>query len=425
MICARLFSAEEIGLATTIISVMGLIVGFSVLGLNIGLIRYLGKAKKKSHYLNTCFSLVAIVSVIVSTIFILGLGKFSPRLLFIQENLILSFSFIFFMVIAGLSSLVESVFIAFRSAKFVLIKNSIFSLLKIGFVFVFAGFGAYGIFSSWMIALLCAVVFSFFVLVYKFEYKLRFVFHDSIIKKMGKYSFGNYVAGFIGGLPLMVLPIIILNRLGAESVAYYYMAMMIAGLLFVIPGATTQSLFAEGSFVSGNRKKSAVGSGLSVVGKGELKTKDQKLKTKRGKTTNYQRSELPTTDLSDLVVRAVKIISLIMIPAIIVIVLFGDWILLAFGEEYSREGFRFLQIIALSGVFVGVNTVYSGVFRVKKKVKELIFVTFISAVLILGLSYFMIDKGLMGIGFAWVVGQGIVSLVYLGLSFRQGSFKKN
>ena len=36
MICARLFSVEEIGLATTIISVMGLIVGFSILGLNIG-----------------------------------------------------------------------------------------------------------------------------------------------------------------------------------------------------------------------------------------------------------------------------------------------------------------------------------------------------------------------------------------------------
>ncbi|HDZ61493.1 MAG TPA: hypothetical protein ENH46_07310, partial [Candidatus Pacearchaeota archaeon] len=41
MIIARMFAIYEVGLATTIISVMGLITGFSVLGLNIGLIRYL------------------------------------------------------------------------------------------------------------------------------------------------------------------------------------------------------------------------------------------------------------------------------------------------------------------------------------------------------------------------------------------------
>lgn len=371
MICTRLFSVEEIGLATTIISVMGLIVGFSVLGLNIGLIRYLGKAKRKSHYMNTCFSLVAIVSVVVSTLFILGLGRFSPRLLFIQENLLLSFSFIFFMVVAGLSSLIESIFVAFRSAKFVLIKNSIFSVLKIGFVFVFAGFGAYGIFSSWMISLLIAVVFSFVVLVYKFEYKLRFVFHDTIIRKIGKYSFGNYVAGFIGGLPLMVLPLMITNMIGPETTAYYYMAMMIAGLLFVIPGATTQSLFAEGSY---NEKK-----------------------------------------LKEQVKKAVKIISLIMIPGILITVFFGDLILLAFGEEYSREGFRFLQIVALSGVFVGVNSIFGMVFRVKKMIKEIVLMNFFNAVSILGLSYLLMHKGLIGIGVGWTIGVIGTSLIYFGI----------
>ena len=377
MLCARLFSVEEIGLATTIISVMGLIVGFSVLGLNIGLIRYLGKAKKKSYYMNTCFSLVILVTIIVSSVFILGLGKFSPRLLFIQENLLLSFSFIFFMVIACLSSLTESIFIAFRSAKFVLIKNSIFSILKIGFVFVFAGFGAYGIFSSWMIALLCAVVFSFVVLVRKFEYKLRFVFHDSIIRKIGKYSFGNYVAGFIGGLPLMVLPLMITNMIGPETTAYYYMAMMIAGLLFVIPGATTQSLFAEGSYNEKGLKKQ--------------------------------------------VWKAVKIISLIMIPGIIVVVFFGNYILLMFGEEYSREGFRFLQIVALSGVFVGVNSIFWGIFKIRKKVKILILMSVIGALLTLGAIYFAILQGfgLIGIGIGWIIGKIIVSLIYGFLSFRQ------
>ena len=41
MVASRLYSADSIGLATAIISVMGLIVGLSVLGLNAGIIRYL------------------------------------------------------------------------------------------------------------------------------------------------------------------------------------------------------------------------------------------------------------------------------------------------------------------------------------------------------------------------------------------------
>ena len=409
MICARLFSVEEIGLATTIISVMGLIVGFSILGLNIGLIRYLPRSKEKNKKINTCFSLVAIVSVIVSVVFILGLGKFSPRLLFIQENLLLSLSFIFFMIIAGLSSLIESVFVAFRSAKFVLIKNSVFSVLKIGFVFVFAGFGAYGIFSSWMIALLCAVVFSFVVLVYKFEYKLRFVFHDTIIRKIGKYSFGNYVAGFIGGLPLMVLPLMITNMIGPEVTAYYYMAMMIAGLLFVIPGATTQSLFAEGSWAMGEGRKNS-----------ELRDKNKGGNLERKGSEFLEQSDLRSKqELNKLVWKAVKIIALIMIPAIIIIVLFGDYILLAFGEEYSREGFRFLQIIAVSGVFVGVNCIGENLLRVRKKIKSLIGINILKVLFIIGGVYLLIDKGLVGIGMGWVIGNAIVSSIYLFiLSFR-------
>ena len=368
MINARLFSAEQIGLATTIISVMGLITGFSVLGLNIALIKYLPKSRRKSNKINTCFTIVILSSIVVSSIFLLGLGKFSPRLLFIKENLLLSFSFIFFMVVAGLNSIIESVFTAFRSAKFILVKNSIFSLLKIGLVFLFIGLGAYGIFVSWMLALMIGFGVVFIVLMFKFNYKPKFVFHDSIIKKMGRYSFGNYVAGFIGGLPLMVLPLMITNLLNPEITAYYYMAMMIAGLLFVIPRATTQSLFAEGSHNEKEMKKH--------------------------------------------VRKAIKIISLILIPGILIAMFFGDWILLMFGKEYSTEGFKFLQIVVLSGVFIGINGVFGALFRIKKKIKEMIFAGIVGAVLILGLSYLWIDKGLIGIAFAWIIGKMGISLVF-------------
>ena len=219
-----------------------------------------------------------------------------------------------------------------------------------------------------MLALMIGFGVVFIVLMFKFNYKPKFVFHDSIIKKMGRYSFGNYVAGFIGGLPLMVLPLMITNLINPEATAYYYMAMMIAGLLFVIPRATTQSLFAEGSHNEKEMKKH--------------------------------------------VRKAIKIISLILIPGILIAMFFGDWILLMFGKEYSTEGFKFLQIVVLSGVFIGINGVFGALFRIKKKIKEMIFAGIVGAVLILGLSYLWIDKGLIGIAFAWIIGKMGISLVF-------------
>ena len=68
---------------------------------------------------------------------------------------------------------------------------------------------------------------------------------------------------------------------------------MIANLLYVIPMVNSQSLFAEGSY-----------------------------------------SE---TELKVYLKKAIKIISIIIIPAILVTFLFGNYILLAFGKEYSYE----------------------------------------------------------------------------------------
>lgn len=373
MISARLFSSEQVGLVTTIISAAGLITSFSLLGLNSGIIRFLPKSERKNKKINTAFTLVALITIVITSIFLLFAGKISPELIFIKKNIIFSFIFIIFMIFNSLNSMIDSVFIAYRSSEFVLLKNFIFSFSKIILPFFLVSFGAYGLFGSWMIAVILAFIAVFFILIIKFDYSPRFVFYDSIIRKIGKYSFGNYAAGFIGGLPVLVLPLIIISKLGADFSAYFYMAMMIANLLFIIPNATSNSLFAEGSY-------------------DEDKIREQLRK-------------------------AVKIIAVLMIPAILAIIFFGKYVLFFFGQEYSIEGFRFLQLLALSGIFVAINAVLGTLFRVEKRVKELIIISIIGAGLVLGLSLLFLNMGLglSGVGWAWVINQFIVCIVYLGL----------
>ncbi len=109
---ARLFSAHDVGLATTLISAATLLVSLSGLGLGIALIRFLPASKNKSHKINSCLTVALLFSVIVSTIFLLGINVFSPGLAFVQKNLYYSILFIVFTGSFLLFTMVESVFLA-------------------------------------------------------------------------------------------------------------------------------------------------------------------------------------------------------------------------------------------------------------------------------------------------------------------------
>ena len=369
IINARLFTPEQIGIGTTLISVMTLISTFSLLGLGNSLIKYLPTSQRKNDKISTAFMLVGLTSLFAAIFYLVFLGTFSPKLLFVGENLFFSLLFIFFIVFSSLSLLSESIFIAFRSAKYVLVKNSVWSLVKLILPFALVALGAYGIFMSVGIAFAISFVFCLIFLIVKFNFSFKLKISLDIVKRMTRFSLGNYAAGFLGGLPAMVLPILITNSIGAKFSAYFYMDMMIANFLYIIPLAASQSLFAEGSH------------------------SETELKTHLKKT--------------------VKLISLILIPAIIAIILFGKYILLAFGKQYSSEGVVLLQMLAISGIFLSINFIGNSIFYIKHRIKLIILVNFIGASIILSLSALLAHQSLLGVGIAWIVGQGAISAIYL------------
>jgi len=259
----------------------------------------------------------------------------------------------------------------------VLIKNTISSIVKIILPIFLVALGAYGIVVSMGIAMAVAFLVSLVILILRFNYLPKPIIDRIVVKRMTKFSLGNYIAGFIGGLPVMVLPILITNLIGAKFSAYFYMAMMIASLLYIIPVATCQSLFAEGSH-----------------------------------------SEM---ELKVHLKKAIKIISIIIIPAIIVTFLFGNYILLAFGKEYSYEGFILLKLFSISGVFISIDTIGGTILKIKHKIKLLILLSLTCTSIILSLSVFFIKMnlfGVVGVGIGWIVGQGTLSLIYLFLAKR-------
>ena len=381
MVVARFYTEAEVGLSAAIISAMSLLALLSRLGLGVTLIRFLPRAEKPIDMINSCFTLSGIVALVVAAIFIAGLELWSPALGFIRENAIFSIAFVLFVLFWTLSGVMDFIFIARRRADFALSKNTIYSLLKIPLpILLVLYFHAFGIVASWGVALGVVLVISLFLFLPRVQNRYTPLprINLGIIKNIWRYSAGNYFAGLFAAAPALLLPIMVVNLLGAEQNAYFYVALMVAGLLFAIPWAVSQSLFAEGSHFE-------VPLGVNVR-------------------------------------RSYRFIFLLLIPAIILLLLMGKWLLLLFGASYSANALTLLWILGLSSLFTGVNSVYGSILRVRGRIGELAIIAgFVMFTVLVGSYFIMPSMGIVGVGYAWIAAHGLVSVyVLLRMSSSHG-----
>jgi len=373
MVAARFYSEAEVGFSSAIISAISLLALLSLVGLNSSLIRFLPQTDKPHELINSSFTLSGLISLVVAGIFLVGLNFWSPTLNFITKNAVFTLAFIAFTLAWTLSSLMDSVFLAKRRAEFTLSKNTIFSLLKIPLpILLVLFFHAFGIVASWGIAISVALALSLFLFLPRVQnpYKPVPSLNLSLIKSMRQYSGGNYLANLLIRAPTLILPVMVVNLLGAEQNAYFYIAWMIAALLSAIPGGVSSSLFAEGSHF------------------------EEKLREN--------------------VIKSLKFTFLLVMPAVILLILVGKWLLLAFGQSYSANALHLLQILALSSLPLAINYIYTSILRVTGRIRELIVIWGVITVTVLLVSgLIMPATGIIGIGYAWLGVQVAVAIYIL------------
>ena len=78
LVAARLYSAEEVGLSAAMVSAFMLLAVSSNLGLGWGIIRFIpSNATDSNRFINLCYTLGISMSLVVTTIFLLGLPLWS------------------------------------------------------------------------------------------------------------------------------------------------------------------------------------------------------------------------------------------------------------------------------------------------------------------------------------------------------------
>lgn len=376
IIAARLYGTSQIGVATSLYSLLTLLSNLSLLGLNRSLMRFLPAQELKNEKINSSILITVCVSLILTIMTIMVLPELSPSLAFVTHNKLFFIMFVFFTVAQTLNLLIEAILISFREGNQVLIKNVILSIIKLIFPFILLFIGAYGIFSSIELAGVISALYGFVIVAILYKIRYRPAFHKASVKQMSFFAFGNYVSGLASSAPTYILPILITNMLGPTSAAYYYIVGTTSNVLFMVPAAITQNLLVEGSY------------------------QEKQIKQHTRKAT--------------------RLILMILIPGIIAMVLFGNDILLVFGKHYSIEGINLLRLFAISGIFVGFNFIFGTLLAIFHHIKLLIILNSISSVLLLLLSYLFLNHGLVGIGYAAIFAQFILSLMYVVSFYKIG-----
>jgi len=380
IIVTRVYPPEDVGLASAVIAAVGLLAMLSHLGLGMGLIRFLPHSGKNANsMINTTFTIGTLTSVTAAFIFIAGLGFWSPALVFLRQNPIYFVAFVVFSNASTLWMLVGEAFVAERRAGFVLAKDLISSLLRLPLPIVLvAFFHSFGIFASWGISLGVALLLSVFLFLPRAQpgYRPLFAFNRGIVNDMLHFSFANYLSVLFWSAPSMILPIIVINLLGAELQAYSYIAWAMAGVFTMIPEAISTSLFAEGCH------------------------------------------DEETLGLNTW--RSLKMTFLILVPAVILIAAIADKLLLLFGGSYSENATGLLRILAISAIPVTINVVYLAIKRVEKNLKIIVGLTIFIAIATLALSYVLLPMmGINGAGIAWLITQTAIALVIVAALFKR------
>jgi O-antigen/teichoic acid export membrane protein len=227
--------------------------------------------------------------------------------------------------------------------------------------------GAYGVFASSGVAAGAAVGFSLFFLVRRFHYRPRLAVPWRVMREQASYSGANYLASLFNLLPMLIVPLIIINGRGATDAAYFYMAFQMVNMLNAVTYAVSQSMFAEGSY-----------------------------------------GEVP---LGRLAARSARLLAATVLPLSALLAILSGALLHLFGGAYSHHASGTLMVLALSAPATAFTTWTSALLRLTRQLAALVLANVVYFVAICGLSALVVHRGLDWMAGAWLVGNVFAGIV--------------
>ena len=170
---------------------------------------------------------------------------------------------------------------------------------------------------------------------------------------------GQHLTSVGGAVTPLLLPVLVVLRLGATLNAYFYITWMVGGIFFMVSPSVASALFAESVRVG--------------------------------------------SDLRSVVARALRVIAVLLVPAMVVMIVGGRLVLGMFGTSYAAAGYRLLILLVVSALPDAVSNVAVVVLRVTNRLGYSTMLNLgILVVTLAGAWVLMPSLGIAGAGVAWL-----------------------
>jgi hypothetical protein len=274
------------------------------------------------------------------------------------------------------NTLTDSIFVATRNAKYTTIVDGIIGGLGKNIVgVVLTGAGAYGLFVASASGFVLGSIASL-VLIYS-AMRIRLDLRQPLktLKPLFGFAGANYVGNIFNMIPGLAVPLILLDRLGSDSAAYFFVVFQIVQIVYAAALALEQTFLSEGSRAD--------------------------------------------ADMRGLKRRSVRMLVMFCVPAALGIIAVGHWLLLAFGRPYADNGFASLVILALAAGPIAANYWYVTVLRLAGKLRAIVVVNAIYAATTCIATWIGAAHGLTGVAAGWFIGAAITTCAAVAAA-RQG-----
>lgn len=250
LVATRLYPPAIVGVATAGTSIVILLSGVSQLGLGVSIIRYsaaLGVFRARR--------LRGIFALTVSAACVAG-GLFCVAVPYIANGLRSAFgspldAAYFIAACAGwtLSVQYDNYLMSRRFMGLLVLKNSSTGLSRIAMIVAIPHLPIAMVIAVTGVAGLLGVLSSLPIALRRPVPTAETTGPPVATRTLVNYSFWNYLSGLAGTMPALVMPTIIVTKIGGTQAAAYYMAATLFGILLLIPAALSWAILAEKSAV--------------------------------------------------------------------------------------------------------------------------------------------------------------------------------
>ena len=399
VVAAHAFTSQEVGIGSAVISLCSTAALLTYLGSSAMLIERLPASERSSEWttilVRVCLVTAGVTAVATAVAVPVLLTSQDYRLFFSTMPPIL-------IAVVGaaawtLVNLLGAAFIAARRAGRFLSIQTLVSAAKVLLVLPLAaaGAGAMGLVEAWVASAVLGVVVGAAWLVPRMglgrrpglhprrraaatpDFRLRQHRRPRHRRALAppsagsvRHLLGQHLTSVGGAVTPLVLPVLVVLRLGVTQNAYFYITWMMGAAFFMVSPSVAQAVFAEGVRAH--------------------------------------------SDLRSVVAKALRVIAVLLVPAMVVMIVGGRLILGLFGASYAAAGYGLLILLAIAALPDAVSNVAVAVFRVTQRLGYSTALNLgILVVTLVGAWVLMPRLGIAGVGVAWLGAQTIGAIASL------------